>query len=364
MLALLGVCGGLLLCELLSRAALDWFPSSPLKPATILGVPYEHVPGFRWSGGRFEYRINARGIRGDEDFPAAKPEGERRVLVLGDSIAFGWGIPVEKTAPSLIEMGLRRREGGRSRERVINSGTTSYNAWSYYFYLQGRGWDFQPDRVVLFLCLNDSDSGSLSLPAVTPGETLPLRFRLKYLVLKSRLAYMILFRFHLRDPLVRAWRRFFPVSAVIPEDAGSQEILSRLDPQSLAAVRRDAPILGWDLQAMKDAFRAMMVEQDWQAALGMVEAAHQVCLARGVPFQVVVFPVAIQVVPGYVDSRPQSFLVAALRAKGISTIDLLPVYRAAVKRGGWPYLGGGDMLHPNALGHRLAADEVLLRLQP
>ena len=41
--------------------------------------------------GRFEYRINSKGFRGEET-PYEKPPGVYRIVLIGDSNAFGYGV--------------------------------------------------------------------------------------------------------------------------------------------------------------------------------------------------------------------------------------------------------------------------------
>jgi hypothetical protein len=38
-----------------------------------------------------------------DEFSAQKPDGEFRILMLGDSMTFGWGVDVKDTLPSRLE---------------------------------------------------------------------------------------------------------------------------------------------------------------------------------------------------------------------------------------------------------------------
>jgi lysophospholipase L1-like esterase len=98
--------------------------------------------------GRKPVRVNSHGTRGPE-FSATKPPGTIRILSLGDSRTFGWGLAEEETYSSRLERLLQAHVGDRARIEVINAGV---NAWSYpqmLVYFRERGLAFSPDLVVL-----------------------------------------------------------------------------------------------------------------------------------------------------------------------------------------------------------------------
>lgn len=93
-------------------------------------------------------RVNSHGTRGPE-FPVEKPPGTIRILSLGDSRTFGWGLSEEETYSSRLERLLQGHVGHQARIEVINAGV---NAWSYpqmLVYFRERGLAFSPDLVLL-----------------------------------------------------------------------------------------------------------------------------------------------------------------------------------------------------------------------
>ncbi len=74
-----------------------------------------------WTGGYA--RINAQGIR-DDDPVTPKPAGERRLLILGDSITFGAKVRTDQAYPHVLERNLLERG---LNWRVLNGGVTSYD---------------------------------------------------------------------------------------------------------------------------------------------------------------------------------------------------------------------------------------------
>jgi hypothetical protein len=103
--------------------------------------------------GRVAVRINRFGLRERDDLTPEKPAGQRRILCLGDSFTFGWGIPEERGWVRLLEDDLRRDLGD---VRTVNCGAAGTVCVDEYWYgLQHRFAAFQPDAVVLTICLND-----------------------------------------------------------------------------------------------------------------------------------------------------------------------------------------------------------------
>src|SRR5205823_150809 len=83
----------------------------------------------------------------------ARVPGEYRVLVLGDSVVFGWGVPFDDIFTSRLQV-ILSRDLARP-VRVINTGITSYNTVQEYTYLKTEGLLLQPDLVILVYVPND-----------------------------------------------------------------------------------------------------------------------------------------------------------------------------------------------------------------
>ncbi len=92
--------------------------------------------------------INSHGTRGP-DFSDEKPAGVIRILSLGDSRTFGWGLTDEETYSRRMQSLLQKYVGDGRKVEVINAGV---NAWSYpqmLVYLREYGLRYHPDYVML-----------------------------------------------------------------------------------------------------------------------------------------------------------------------------------------------------------------------
>jgi lysophospholipase L1-like esterase len=92
--------------------------------------------------------VNSHHTRGPE-FEIPKPPKTFRILSLGDSKTFGWGVTEAESYSGLIEKQLSDFAGAKRKIEVVNAGV---NAWSYAqmnAYLREYGLACQPDLLIL-----------------------------------------------------------------------------------------------------------------------------------------------------------------------------------------------------------------------
>jgi lysophospholipase L1-like esterase len=99
-------------------------------------------------------RTNSLGLRG-APVSVAKPPGVLRLLVLGDSFAFGFGVEDHEAFPALLAPLLAERLG--RRVEVLNAGVPGWSADHYYLFMRTRGFALEPDAVLVAVTENDVD---------------------------------------------------------------------------------------------------------------------------------------------------------------------------------------------------------------
>jgi len=154
------VCGSVVLTLLLFEVVIRLAGVTPLYVNPEQLIFWQHDPQFGWHHvpgrtGRFrkedfdtEVRINSRGLR-DRDYPHAKPEGVARIVVLGDSLVWGFGVQQEEVFTEVLERNFDSVE-------VINGGVSGFATDQELIWLEEEGFRYEPDLVVVVLTGNDT----------------------------------------------------------------------------------------------------------------------------------------------------------------------------------------------------------------
>lgn len=103
---------------------------------------------------RYDIQVNSLGMRDPERSPA-KPAGVKRVLLLGDSMVFGTGVEVGHRCGDVLADRL-----GPGVE-VLNAACGGWGTDQEFLYLCREGFAFQPDVVILALCLSNDVANNL-----------------------------------------------------------------------------------------------------------------------------------------------------------------------------------------------------------
>lgn len=148
-----GILFGLLLAEIVCRfcgmSPLDVPRERPMFWGYHPVYGWAHRPGqqgrFRMASFSTTVSINRRGLR-DRDY-AFEPSG-RRILVLGDSLAWGFGVEQDETFTERLELMLPGTE-------VINAAVSGYSTDQELLWLERDGIRYRPDTVVVLVAGND-----------------------------------------------------------------------------------------------------------------------------------------------------------------------------------------------------------------
>jgi hypothetical protein len=149
-------------------------------PDYLIGTRGVHVfsSSYGWIGrpgavapmGSGRVSLNEYGFRG-RTLALPKPGDRTRVVVVGDSIAFGFGVSDEQTFPYLLDV----------RDNGIEAGSLAvqgYGPGQELLVLQREGLPADPDVVVLALCLRNDFVDAVLPVALYNGVTPRPRFRL------------------------------------------------------------------------------------------------------------------------------------------------------------------------------------------
>lgn len=114
---------------------------------------------------------NSEGLR-DAEHPVSKSKDTFRILILGDSITFGYGVKAEESYPKVLERLLNSE--GTGRYEVINAGIPGYGTAQEYLYLRESGLKYEPDLVIVGFFGNDFENNLYDgLFSVREGKLVP-----------------------------------------------------------------------------------------------------------------------------------------------------------------------------------------------
>ena len=311
-----------------------------VEPKTTLFVPDRELgwrprPGAQAEWGHVRVEINAKGLRGPE-VAWDKPEGVLRVLYLGDSVTFGYGLErVEDTYPYFVGVDLERRLG-RPVE-TVNSGVGGWSPWQQYAYLRRDGLRYQPDLIVVGFVLNDVTEKLSLIPF--GGEDSGWQL--------ARTTRSWLDGWLSRSALVSTAREGFAVFRF-----GSDVFLG--------AQRYEADEIRWLAAHPRDE----SLRSAWAITFENLGRIFGAAAERQIPAALVVFPFAFQLADPVATAGPQALVRDFAEARGIPLLDLLPTLAAEAGAGGDPAdrsSGGGlflDASHLSPQGGRVAAAAI------
>lgn len=131
-----------------------WPVSQIYQPVAIPGVRYTYRPSYSGSAFGVPLQTNRFGFRGGE-WTQRPDDSAFRIALIGDSYAFGYGVPFEASVGEQLRSLLDERFG--SSHEVLNFGVNGHNARQYHALLHHLALDFEPDLVILLVTNNDHE---------------------------------------------------------------------------------------------------------------------------------------------------------------------------------------------------------------
>jgi hypothetical protein len=322
-------------------------------------------------------RTNELGLR-SPTIPPEKAPGEYRILLLGDSYTFGYGVAAEDTFGARLEGRLNARGDASRRFVVINAGVSAYGTAQELLQYEMVGRAFHPDLVMLaFFVGNDiQDNLCLELRSLRP-TTRPPCFGL-------RDGQLI----ELSKPAKDAGKPAEP-PGVLAKALGS---FRDLELQKLVR-QRGVPLLvetpglvrffasigldfdpGYLPHVAAGWYSPGYAERGWALTRALIERLQADTAADGARLVLILIPSRVQVLPKlstllpvlYPDSaevaalmddptKPQRLMLDFAAKRGIPAFDLMP---SIVSRGNVSELYYPAIAHWTELGHAIAAAAI------
>jgi len=243
--------------------------------------------------------INRHGHH-DDDFPIAKPQGQLRGLMLGDSVVMGHGLDKENTVANLLEGILNAYDGQFVSHQIINAGVEGYSTAREYHVFK-KSLIFQPDFVAVGLCMND-----ISDP----------------LVQDRKLGGVGHFWGMIKTGNV--------LTGYLLNETGFGRLIIKLCAPAISLKERQLASV-YNVQEMvvrspeDPEFRA-----GWKLVLNNLEAMYQLAGEREIPIVLLVYPFTFQLFNEEM-KEPQKLLLEHARRYGVDAIDLTGVFENSIR---------------------------------
>ena len=299
-------------------------------------LPYRLRPGARLTSQGVPIRVNRFGLRGAEI--ARDPGADaHRILVLGDSVAYGWRLAEADTFPVLLSEELGRL--GVAAE-VLNAGAPGYKTKSAVALLRHTGLSLAPDALVLAVSLNDFDE----TPGLSPlGLLVAQEARADGSWLAAHSEFYFLLRWGAPDLLKRWWaspgllKRWWQART---EPEAESERLERfrgfLRAYAIATRRR---------------FYAAPSGPGSERIRRSLGELRELAEGSALELTIVIFPEEDQLESAQPELEPQLHWKKLCAQLELSCLDLWSAFAGAAGRESL----FRDLQHPNALGMRVAA---------
>jgi lysophospholipase L1-like esterase len=284
-------------------------------------------PGAEGEWGDVFVRINAQGLRGPE-VALPKPPGVRRLLFLGDSVTFGYGV---EDAASVFpwRVGSALADALEEPVEVVNAGVGGWSPWQELAWLESDGLRYAPDLLVVGFVLNDVTEPLSLVRYGGTGEGWQL----------ARTARSTLDHWLSASALATAARE------------GVAVLRFGRDVRLGAQARETADVL-----ALASGEGGPGLERAWSIALSALGGIVDVAEREEIPLLLVVFPYRFQLDAPRALAGPQARVLAFAAERGVPALDLLPRLASA---GAETFL---DPSHLSPAGHALAADAIAARV--
>lgn len=279
----------------------DGWESLLHRPSSVPGLTYELAPNRRRNTHGAPVRTNRFGMR-DTEPRAAAGAPLHRLVAIGDSVTFGFGVRGEDTYPNVLERLLDETAGDESFD-VLNLGVAGYSTRDEAQVFEHKVLRWNPELVVVGYVLND--------PEIDPIQPLHRHFE------------------------APAWWQRFELCRLVASLEHSLEVQWLGEGDYIRYLHASA--------------------RKWRSVVEGFEKIGALGRARKIPVLLLIFPWTNGPWADYPYGDLHRQVAAAAKANRIEVLDLLGAYSELPPER--LMVEAGDA-HPSKLGHEIAARAI------
>jgi len=340
---------------------------------------YETKPNTKFKGGR---STNKDGFwrYGHQDISREKEDNTYRILVFGDSITFGYGVSPKRNYTTRLDNNFSDNGLKGNNVEVINAGVSGYNTLQEVELFRQKGAHYNPDLLIIGFCFNDAVINSSEMLQLNMelnkqlkkyGKRMEVPFNkpkggfTAYLAGKSELFSFFYKRLEKKETNNNYQDAILSLAKENQEKYRKKDV----DEKKFFELQKNNSALLKNLDITKENLR----DQNWGNHYAMwamdrsesikgwsrVEYAADLLkeTQKGNDFEVliVIFPMLLDY-DNYPFGDVHSFFQSEFENMGFNVLDLLPYY--SKRDVNELYTKQRDTIHPNKLGHKIAADAI------
>lgn len=277
----------------------EWRSDDPVLP--YVPKPNYHGRMILKNQLNVDFTTNSGGFRNLKDYAIEKPKNAKRIIFIGDSFVFGWGVKDDEVFTYLLENNFNKKSKNTKVE-IINAAVYGYDIDEYRI-LFDRILKYEPDIIFLGYCLENDFNFTVRKEGVITEE---LRAERKSLVRFIRetinnlhIVALVRDRLYITFPKIRSLMISLGIN-------NKRDIFLKKYPETL---------------------NRLLIENE-----KILSHMQGICSERGIKFVVLLIPLKEQVYcrealnkfSEFDAERPNQVLAEILKRNNIEYIDLLP----------------------------------------
>jgi len=248
----------------------------------------------------------------DYDYPVEKPANTYRIIGLGDSFAWGWGVADNRrTTFKYLECWLNEAGDGKNYE-VINCAQPAKTVNYYESFVEEYSGKFHPDMFLILYNLNDS---------YLPHASMVVDKRTEMLMQEQK------------DPL------------------SDVSLLFRFVKKRIVKKR----VHDYTVGHIKEGYFGPDAEQKWGKAQENLKEIQRVCKEQNIELVVAIFPLLFELEKKYPFRKEVEEMERFLKSSQIRSVNLLPSF---IGKKTFVLWSRPIDSHPNRVAHRIAAETI------